>query len=175
MPEGIQVLGLDSLGISDDIPETEGTIEGNSLMKTQYVFNKCKTACFGDDTGLEVEALNNEPGAYSARYAGPENDSGANMDKLLRSLGNNKNRSARFKTVITYINLNGEAKQFTGIVRGNITVAKIGNGGFGYDPVFKPEGHESTFAEMSIEEKNMISHRGRAFQLFMDYLNARPI
>ncbi len=175
MPSGIELLGLDDLNLHEEIPETARTIEGNSLMKTQYVFDKHGVACFGDDTGLEVEALNNEPGVFSARYAGTENDSNANMNKLLKNLGDKPNRSARFKTVITYINENGKVKQFTGIANGEITKSRAGAEGFGYDPIFQPEGHNITFAEMTAEEKNAISHRGKAFQQFIDYLNSQVI
>lgn len=170
LPAGFELLGLDDLQLNEDIPETADTIEENSRMKTRYVYDRYKVACFGDDTGLEVDALNGEPGVYSARYAGEEKDSNANMDLLLRKLALEKNRKARFKTVITYIAPSGAEKQFTGTVEGEITKGKTGGEGFGYDPVFKPIGHERTFAEMSPEEKNKISHRARAFQKLIDYL-----
>jgi XTP/dITP diphosphohydrolase len=174
LPEGFELLGLDELNLHEEIPETADTIEGNSLMKTQYVFDKHQVACFGDDTGLEVVALNNEPGVYSARYAGPDNDSNANMDKLLKNLEGKPDRTAQFKTVITYIDPDGKVKQFTGIAKGEITVQKSGAKGFGYDPIFRPDDHDLTFAEMSADQKNAISHRGKAFQQFMEYLNSQP-
>lgn len=170
LPESFEILGLDDLNLHEEIPETAETIEGNSHMKTAYVFNKNGVACFGDDTGLEVDALDGAPGVYSARFAGPECDSNKNMDLLLQKLSGKENRSARFKTVITYINESGESTQFTGIVEGDITSEKSGNAGFGYDPIFKPKGYQVTFAEMSSEEKNAISHRGRAFQQLINYL-----
>lgn len=170
LPDGFELLGLDDLNLTEDIPETSDTIEGNSRMKTRYVYNKHHLACFGDDTGLEVDALNGEPGVYSARYAGDEKNSTANMDLLLKRLSSEKNRSARFKTVITYIDHSGVEKQFTGIVEGEITHEKAGGEGFGYDPIFRPSGYQKTFAEMSAEEKNKISHRARAFQQLVGYL-----
>lgn len=171
MPEGFELLGLDDLNLHEDIPETAETIEGNSLMKTQYVFDKHKVACFGDDTGLEVEALNGAPGVYSARYAGSANDSKANMALLLKNLDKEQNRAARFKTVITFIDKNGNSQQFTGIAKGSITEELSGTEGFGYDPIFQPEGFDKTFAEMSSFEKNNISHRAKAFKKFIDYLH----
>jgi len=173
MPDGIELRGLDDLNLHEEIPETADTIEGNSLMKTQYVFDKHAVACFGDDTGLEVEALGGEPGVCSARYAGPANDSKANMALLLEKLGDTTNRTARFKTVITYINEQGEAKQFTGIAEGKITHESSGKEGFGYDPIFIPEGEKRTFAEMSPAEKNAVSHRAKAFKQFIQYLRAQ--
>ena len=171
LPAGIRLIGLDDLGITEDIPETADTIEGNSLMKTAYVFERHQVPCFGDDTGLEVEALNNEPGVYSARYAGDHRSSEDNMDLLLENLRRKNNRKAQFKTVITYFDEHGNQSRFTGIVRGEITQEKSGSHGFGYDPIFRPEGYEKTFAEMSADEKNRISHRARAFQQLIDYLS----
>lgn len=170
LPEGLNLLGLGDLNLHEEIPETAETIAGNSLMKTQYVYQKHGVACFGDDTGLVVDALNGEPGVYSARYAGPQKDSNDNMDLLLSRLLGHANRSARFVTVITYIDINGETKQFTGVAEGVITPSKSGREGFGYDPIFQPKGFDVTFAEMSAEEKNEISHRARAFKQLVDYL-----
>lgn len=172
VPKGVRLIGLDELGITEDIPETGDTIEGNSLMKTVYVFEKHGVACFGDDTGLEVEALHNEPGVYSARYAGIQRSSEDNMNLLLQKLEGVSNRRARFKTVITYIDEAGVTKQFTGLVAGEITLRRAGVKGFGYDPIFRPEGAEKTFAEMEPSEKNAISHRARAFRQLIDYLNS---
>lgn len=172
LPEGLELLGLGDLGLHEDIPETSATIEGNSLMKTQYVFDKYGVACFGDDTGLEVAALDGAPGVYSARYAGAQKSSEDNMNLLLKKLQGKENRSARFKTVITYIDAAGEIKQFTGIARGTITHSKSGNAGFGYDPIFRPEGLDITFADMTAEEKNKISHRAKAFEQLVSYLKS---
>ena len=171
LPKGMELRSLDDLGLHEDIPETANTIEGNSLMKTEYVFNKHGVACFGDDTGLEVDALNGEPGVFSARYAGPQKNSEDNMHLLLSKLEGSQNRSARFKTVITFIDEEGTSTQFTGIAEGSITLKKSGNEGFGYDPIFQPEGYSITFAEMSAEEKNKISHRGKAFTQLVNFLN----
>ena len=145
-------------------------IEGNSLMKTEYVYKKHRVACFGDDTGLEVDALNGEPGVYSARYAGPQKSSEDNMSLLLSKLEGVQNRKARFKTVITFFDENGEISQFTGIATGGITNTKSGSEGFGYDPIFQPDGYPVTFAEMSAEDKNKISHRGKAFEQLVNFL-----
>lgn len=171
LPKGMELRSLDDLGLHEDIPETANTIEGNSLMKTEYVFNKHGVACFGDDTGLEVDALNGEPGVFSARYAGPQKNSEDNMHLLMSKLEGSQNRSARFKTVITFIDEKGTSTQFTGIAEGTITLKKSGNEGFGYDPIFQPEGYSITFAEMSAEEKNKISHRGKAFTQLVNFLN----
>lgn len=170
LPQGMELLGLNSLGVTEDIPETAATIEGNSQMKTHYVFDHYGVACFGDDTGLEVDALNGEPGVYSARYAGPQKNSEDNMNLLLERMQGQANRAARFKTVITYIDGGGNEKQFTGIAEGTITAERSGAKGFGYDPIFQPSGYDRTFAEMTAEEKNSISHRGKAFAQLVDYL-----
>lgn len=170
LPPEIELLGLGELSLHEEIPETADTIEENSRMKTRYVHDKHHVACFGDDTGLEVDMLGGEPGVYSARYAGAQKDSHANMDLLLEKLAGETNRTARFKTVITYIDSSGREHQFTGTVEGEITLEKSGTGGFGYDPVFKPHGSERTFAEMSPEEKNSISHRARAFRQLVQFL-----
>ena len=170
LPEGMELRSLDDLNLHEDIPETASTIEGNSLMKTEYVYKKHRVACFGDDTGLEVDALNGEPGVYSARYAGPQKSSEDNMSLLLSKLEGVQNRKARFKTVITFFDENGEISQFTGIATGGITNTKSGSEGFGYDPIFQPDGYPVTFAEMSAEDKNKISHRGKAFEQLVNFL-----
>lgn len=172
LPENIRLLSLDDLGLQEEIPETADTIAGNSLMKTQYVYDQYQVACFGDDTGLEVDALQGAPGVRSARYASEGKDSEANMDLLLKNLENAENRTARFKTVITFIAADGDTRQFTGTVEGEITHTRSGEKGFGYDPVFRPAEHDKTFAEMSPEEKNKISHRGKAFRQLINFLKA---
>jgi len=168
----IQLLSLEDIGCHEDIPETADTIEGNAILKANYVTEKFGYDCFADDTGLEVHALNGEPGVYSARYAGEQKNADDNMNKLLDALKNQENRSAQFKTVIA-LNLNGEQHLFTGLAKGNITLNKTGNHGFGYDPIFKPENYSETFAELSAETKNKISHRARATEQLIDYLNSR--
>jgi len=165
-----QILSLKDIGCFDDIPETSNTLEGNASQKAFYVYNKYKINCFADDTGLQIEALNGEPGVYSARYAGAENNSVANMQKALSKLNGINNRKAFFRTVISLI-IDGKETQFEGIVRGNILEAPRGNSGFGYDPIFQPEGYTTTFAEMDLAEKNKISHRGRAVKKLVEFLN----
>ncbi len=164
-----EILGLKDIGCNEDIPETAETIEENSMQKAEYVYRKYNIDCFADDTGLEIEALNGRPGVYSARYAGEEKNMEKNIEKILSELKDKTNRKARFKTVISLI-LNDEKYQFEGIVNGEIIKSKQGAGGFGYDPVFMPEGYKITFAEMSSEEKNLISHRGRAVQKLIEFL-----
>ncbi|MEQ8472796.1 MAG: non-canonical purine NTP diphosphatase [Marinoscillum sp.] len=171
LPTGLELLGLNDLNLHEDIPETADTIAGNSLMKTQYVYQKHHVACFGDDTGLEVKALNGEPGVYSARYAGEQKNSNDNMDLLLSKLSGIENRSARFVTIITYITEEGKTHQFIGKAEGKITTSRSGQEGFGYDPIFQPDGFDVTFAEMSAEEKNKISHRAKAFQQLIEFLS----
>lgn len=170
LPESIKILSLEEIGCHEDIPETAETIEGNAILKADYVTHKYGYDCFADDTGLEVTALNGEPGVYSARYAGEQRDANDNMDKLLNALSEKSDRSAQFKTVIT-LNLKGQQYLFTGIAKGNITLHKTGNGGFGYDPIFQPENYKETFAELSLETKNKIGHRGKATQQLIDFLN----
>jgi XTP/dITP diphosphohydrolase len=165
----LDILSLSDIDCYDDIPETAETLEGNALIKAQWVKEKYGYDCFADDTGLEVEALNGAPGVYSARYAGPGHDSEANMHLLLENIKGMENRKARFRTVIAYIT-DGEEKLFEGIVNGEITQAPAGTDGFGYDPIFKPEEADKTFAEMTAEEKNSISHRFRATQKLIEYL-----
>ncbi|MDA6070584.1 non-canonical purine NTP diphosphatase [Flavobacterium sp. AC] len=166
----IQLLSLEDIGCNEDIPETADTIEGNAILKANYVTEKFGYDCFADDTGLEVKALNGEPGVYSARYAGEQRDSDDNMDKLLNSLSNKEDRSAQFKTVIA-LNIKGEQHLFTGIAKGHIVLEKKGDKGFGYDPIFKPENYDETFAEISSEIKNKISHRAKATNQLIDFLN----
>ncbi|TDW52411.1 XTP/dITP diphosphohydrolase [Flavobacterium sp. 270] len=171
LPETIKILSLEEIGCHEDIPETADTIEGNAILKADHVTQKYGYDCFADDTGLEVEALNGEPGVYSARYAGEQRSADDNMNKLLDGLADKSNRSAKFKTVIA-LNLNGEQHLFTGIAKGQITLQKTGNQGFGYDPIFQPENFTETFAELPLETKNKIGHRGKATQQLIDFLNA---
>ena len=169
VPQSIKVLSLEDIGCFEEIPETEDTIEGNAIQKANYVTEKYGYNCFADDTGLEVEALNGEPGVYSARYAGEQKDATDNMDKLLNNLKGISNRNAQFKTVIA-LNLNGNQSLFTGIIKGKIIEEKIGSNGFGYDPIFVAEGYSQTFAELTIGEKSVISHRGLAVKQLVDFL-----
>lgn len=164
-----ELLGLKDIGCTEEIPEEQPTLEGNARQKAFYVYEKYGYSCFADDTGLEVEALNGEPGVYSARYAGEKKDAGANMNKLLHEMAKINNRKARFRTVISLV-IGGKEKQFEGIAEGEITREKHGNSGFGYDPVFLPDGYSKTFAEMELHEKNKISHRGRAVQKLVNHL-----
>ena len=165
----VEVLSLADIGCYDDIPETADTLQGNALIKARHIYEKYGFDCFADDTGLEVEALDGAPGVYSARYAGEECDSEANMRKLLENLTGKTNRNAQFRTVIALI-INGEEMLFNGIVKGSIAIEKKGDSGFGYDPIFVPEGHSASFAQMSSEMKNSMSHRFRATQQLSDYL-----
>lgn len=169
LPEGIEVKTLAEIGCTDDIPEEEPTLEGNALQKARYVYEKYGVDCFADDTGLEVEVLNGEPGVYSARYAGPEKDSEANMDLLLEKLSGRENRKAQFRTAIALI-LDGKEYTFEGKVVGAIANQRSGDEGFGYDPIFVPEGDIRSFAQMPLSEKNKISHRGRAIKKLSEFL-----
>ena len=169
LPPTIKILSLESIGCTEEIPETADTIEGNAILKANYVTEKYGYDCFADDTGLEVDVLNGEPGVYSARYAGEQKDANDNMDKLLDNLKDKSDRSAQFKTVIA-LNLNGKQQLLTGIVKGEITTEKSGNGGFGYDPIFKADGFSQTFAEISLTEKAEISHRGIAVKKLIGFL-----
>jgi XTP/dITP diphosphohydrolase len=171
LPETIKILSLEEIGCYEEIPETADTIEGNAILKANYVTEKYGYDCFADDTGLEVTALNGEPGVYSARYAGEQRDANDNMNKLLEALSGKSDRSAQFKTVIA-LNLKGKQSLFTGIAKGTITLNKTGNQGFGYDPIFQPENYSETFAELSSEVKNKISHRGKATRQLIDFLNS---
>jgi non-canonical purine NTP pyrophosphatase (RdgB/HAM1 family) len=165
-----EILSLEDIGCHDDIDEKGQTLKENALIKAQYIYDKYHVNCFADDTGLECDALGGAPGVYSARYAGGEgHDSQANMKKLLKELENNNNRKARFRTVIALI-INGKVNTFDGIVNGEIIREKRGGEGFGYDPIFEPEGYNKTFAELGVDIKNQISHRARATQKLAEYL-----
>lgn len=167
--DGFTIISLDTLGITEEIPETAPTLEGNALMKARYVYEKTGRDCFADDTGLEVEALNGEPGVYSARYAGLQKNPENNIRLLLEKLQSHSNRKARFRTVIALI-IEGEEYTFDGIAEGEIINSKRGEEGFGYDPVFVPAGHTRTFAEMTLDEKNELSHRAKAFAKMKEHL-----
>lgn len=169
VPASIQILSLEDIGCTEDIAETADTIEGNAILKANYVTEKYGYDCFADDSGLEVQALNGEPGVFSARYAGePKNDEN-NIAKLLTNLKDVKNKKANFKTVIC-LNSKGKQHLFTGIINGQIIEERIGTNGFGYDPIFVADGYEKTFAELSLEEKSNISHRGIAVKKLIDFL-----
>lgn len=172
--EKFDILSLADIGCHDDIPETADTLEGNALQKAQFIVERYGISCFADDTGLEVDALDGAPGVFSARYAGGEgHDSEANMQKLLAELGENNNRKARFRTVIALLEKDGEkitTHLFEGIVNGQITREKHGHEGFGYDPIFQPDGYDDTFAQLGMDIKNQISHRARAVKKLAKYL-----
>lgn len=171
LPEKLELIDLDAVGLPADLPETGDTLEANALQKARYAHERCDLPCIADDTGLEVDALNGAPGVFSARYAGAARDPQANMDRLLTELAG-KGRMARFRTVIALIDDTGE-QTFEGSVSGTITELPRGDGGFGYDPVFVPEGGKLTFAEMDKEAKNAISHRRRAVDKLVAYLSDR--
>ena len=164
-----KIVSLEEIGCFVDIPETAETIEGNAILKANFVSENFGLSCFADDTGLEIETLNNEPGVYSARYAGDQKNAEDNMDLVLQKLATETNRKAQFKTSIA-LNINNQQHIFEGVVKGEITLEKIGNQGFGYDPIFQPEGFSTTFAEMNIEQKSIISHRGIAVQKLLHFL-----
>lgn len=168
--DNFNVLSLQDINCKEELPETQDTLEGNAIQKAKYVSDNYHVDCFADDTGLEVNALNGEPGVFSARYAGPQRNSEDNMNKLLDELFDMNDRSAQFRTVIALVE-NNEVKTFEGKVEGTIAEMKSGNAGFGYDPIFIPESYSITFSEMSAEEKNKISHRGRAVQKLVEYLH----
>ena len=170
-PKGVDITGLNELEQMDELLETSDTLEGNASQKARQVNIRFGKHCFADDTGLEIQALGNEPGVFSARYAGPDKNALKNMQKVLILLADKANRRARFRTVVCAL-INGEEKLFEGIVEGKITNEKKGVNGFGYDPIFIPEGSTKTFAEMSMDEKNKFSHRSRAFSNFMKYLES---
>ena len=170
LPSNVELLSLNDIGCFDEIPETSPTIEGNAQLKVAYVKANFGLDCFADDTGLEVPALNNEPGVYSARYAGPNKNASDNINKLLNNLQHITNRDACFKTVIA-LALSSQKRLFTGICKGTIISEKKGTLGFGYDPIFQPNGFQETFAEMSLEQKSEIGHRGKAVRLLIDYLS----
>jgi XTP/dITP diphosphohydrolase len=165
-----EIVSLEDIGCFVDIPETAETIEGNAILKANYVTENYGLPCFADDTGLEIEALNNEPGVYSARYAGQQKNAEDNMDLVLRKLATETNRKAQFKTIIS-LNINNQQHLFEGIVKGEITIEKSGNMGFGYDPIFQPVGFSTTFAQMSMEQKAVVSHRGIAVQKLINFLS----
>lgn len=171
-PKNFELLTLADIEITEDIPETSNTIEGNAKQKANYITSNYQLNCFADDTGLEIESLNGEPGIRSARYAGKERSDEANMKLVLDKLQSSENRSARFKTVIA-LNIDNEQFLFEGIVNGVIRYEKTGQNGFGYDPIFEPENCGKTFAEMSMEEKNEYSHRARAIKKMIDFLRNR--
>jgi len=169
LPENIELLGLNDIQCFDEIPETAETIEGNAILKANYIKNNYGLNCFADDSGLEIEALNGQPGVYSARYTGEPKDDNKNIDKVLFELHNQTNRKANFKTMIC-LNLNDKQYLFTGIVNGSIINEKKGDNGFGYDPIFVANGFDKTFAQMTFEEKNQISHRAKAVMQMIDFL-----
>ena len=169
VPQGIEILSLTDINCNDELPETNPTLEGNALQKAQYVYQSYGFNCFADDTGLEIEALGGAPGVYSARYAGEDCMAEDNMHKVLTKLENEDNRNAKFRTVIALI-IKGEENLFEGECSGKITKTKSGVEGFGYDPIFIPEGHGITFAEMSKQVKGAISHRGKAVKQLVGFL-----
>lgn len=164
-----KILSLSEIDFHGEIPETSDTIAGNSLQKTKYIYDRYKIDCFGDDTGLEIEALGGRPGVYSARYAGEDPSFSDNMLKVMSEMQGKSNRKARFVTVITLF-MNGQVYQFEGVVEGQITISPMGTNGFGYDPIFKPDGYEQTYAQMSNELKNKISHRAVASEKLIEFL-----
>lgn len=172
VPEHITLLSLKDINCTEEISETTGTIEGNAKQKADYIKTHYGYDCFADDTGLEVDALDGAPGVDTAYYAGPERDANANMAKLLNALEDKPSHAAQFKTVIA-LHLNGDYHEFTGICRGEITTEQQGKDGFGYDPIFKAEGYDKTFAQLSLEEKNKIGHRGKAVQQLIAFLNTK--
>nr|WP_299034698.1 non-canonical purine NTP diphosphatase [uncultured Tenacibaculum sp.] len=171
LPTTIELLSLKDINCFDDIEETATTLEGNAQIKANHISEKYGYNCFADDTGLEVSALNGAPGVYSARYAGEPTNAENNMQKLLKELHNQTNRDAQFRTSIC-LNLNGEQFLFDGVCKGKILSEKQGEQGFGYDPIFQPEGFKKSFAEMTAEEKNKISHRGLAIQQLVSFLKS---
>jgi XTP/dITP diphosphohydrolase len=174
LPAGLQIKSLSDIGFTDEIPETEATLEGNALLKVRHIHHLFGVPCFADDTGLEVEALGGAPGVYSARYAGAKGSSEerakANMAKLLHNLSGETNRKARFRTIIAYVDAENNPYLFEGIVNGSIIEKAAGNEGFGYDPIFIPDGYDLTYAQMPLCEKNLISHRAKAFRKFAEAL-----
>jgi XTP/dITP diphosphohydrolase len=169
----IDLLTLEEINCFEELPETMPTLEGNSLQKATYVFDRYAIPCFADDTGLEVEALNGEPGVYSARYAGPQKNSENNVQRLLEKLNGCENRKARFRTIFSLVGLEKEPVFFEGVVNGLIATERKGSSGFGYDPVFIPDGTNITFAEMDLAQKNLISHRAIATHKLVNFLKSR--
>ena len=174
LPKSIELISLADIDFHEDIAETADSLTGNALLKARHIYERFNINCFADDSGLEVEALNGAPGVYSARYAGPQKKDEDNNQKLLSELKDRSNRKACFKTVIALI-INGEEQIFEGIIEGVILHEKQGTQGFGYDPLFKPNGYSKTFAEISISEKSKISHRGLAVNKLVDFLNQKPV
>ncbi len=172
LPENIHLQSLDDIGCLEEIPETAQTLQGNAILKANHVSHNYGLPCFADDTGLLVTALDGAPGVYSARYAGPGKNSTDNIHRLLKELEGKEDRSAHFRTVIA-LNLDGEQHLFSGEVHGVITGELAGEGGFGYDPVFRPDGYQKTFAELPADVKNSISHRGKAFRKLVEFLDSR--
>jgi XTP/dITP diphosphohydrolase len=172
MLTNFEIISLADIHCFDDIPETANSLEGNAILKANYITEKFGYDCFADDTGLEVNALNNAPGVFSARYAGKENNAEANMRKLLNELGTNSNRKAQFRTAIA-LNINQKQFIFEGLCEGQILTKKQGSSGFGYDPIFMPNGYTKSFAEMDINEKSSISHRGKAIEKLVTFLNKK--
>lgn len=170
LPKKFNIKSLKDLNYFEDVPENETTIEGNAIFKAKYIYEKFNINVFADDTGLEVEALNGEPGVHSARYAGTTRNSEKNIKKLLKNLKNIKNRNARFKTVIALI-IGNKLHIFSGIVEGYILDSPKGNNGFGYDPIFCPNGFDKSFAELTLKEKNLISHRSLAMKKLIDFIS----
>ena len=171
IPSHISLLSLKDIDCFEEVPETQLTIKGNAIQKAEYIKEHYGFDCFADDTGLEVEALNGDPGVFSARYAGEQRDANDNMNKLLNELQDNPNRNAQFITVIA-LHLNNKLQTFTGLCVGEITSTKKGDSGFGYDPIFKPSGYNQTFAEMELSLKNQIGHRGKAVMELVTFLNS---
>ncbi|MBN3581192.1 non-canonical purine NTP diphosphatase [Algoriphagus aestuarii] len=170
--EGIEIVSLQEIGCHEELPETGDTLEHNAFQKANYVKDHFGVDCFADDTGLEVDALQGAPGVYSGRYAGEPRSDERNIDLLLKNLEHSSDRSARFKTVIALL-IGDEKFKFEGIAEGEIMTERIGNAGFGYDPVFTPKGFSKTFAELTMDEKNQISHRGKAVRALIQFLNQR--
>jgi len=170
MLTNFDIVSLADINCIEDIPETADTLEGNAVLKANFITENYGLDCFADDTGLEVEALNNEPGVYSARYAGDDNNAEANMNKLLNNLKGNPNRKAQFRTAIA-LNIQGKQFIFDGICKGTILIEKRGESGFGYDPIFMPDGFKNSFAEMNLVGKGKISHRGKAIKKLVTFLN----
>jgi XTP/dITP diphosphohydrolase len=173
LPANVELVSLNDIGCHEELPETQDTLEGNALQKARFVWDNYKVPCFADDTGLEVAALNGEPGVYSARYAGPQRLAADNVQKLLQELQGQPDRSAQFRTVVALVLSDTEQHVFEGAVGGRITAAPRGVGGFGYDPIFEPEDYATTFAEMPLEVKNSLSHRSRAVQKLVAFLNGK--
>lgn len=171
IPKTIDLLSLDDINLLTEIEETESTIEGNALLKAKTIYAQTGTNCFADDSGLLVEALNGAPGVYSARYAGEQKNDEDNIQKLLQNLNNESNRKAHFKTVMALI-IDGKDYLFEGIIHGKIITEKIGTNGFGYDPIFIPDGYAETFAQLNSETKNAISHRGIALRKLLEFLKS---